>query len=57
MRNAECFVEVQVGDVGPVIARTTKADLGVHVGSVKKDLKINSNDDNNLNICTYNVIK
>ena len=32
--DAERLVQVQVGDVGAVVAGAAHADLGVHVGSV-----------------------
>ena len=40
MRNAEGLVQVEVGHVGTVIARTTKPNLGVHVGAIEKDLVV-----------------
>ena len=36
--DAEGLVEVEVGDVGPVVARPAETHLGVHVGPVQVHL-------------------
>lgn len=38
VRDAEGLVEVEVGDVGAVVAGAAEANLGVHVGAVEVDL-------------------
>src|SRR4051812_3503996 len=38
MRNAECFVQIQMANIGTEIARTTQAYLRVHVSAVHIDL-------------------
>ena len=38
VRNAKRFVQIQVADVGPDVARPAKADLRVHVRAVHVDL-------------------
>ena len=38
VRDAEGLVEVEMADVGAVVAGAAEADLGVHVGAVQVDL-------------------
>ncbi len=38
MRDAECLVKVEMRYVGSIIARTTKPNLSIHVGTVEENL-------------------
>ena len=38
MGDAEGFVEVQVGDISPIVTRSAESYLGIHVGTVKVHL-------------------
>ena len=38
MRDAKCFVQIQMTNVRAIIARTTQAALGVHVRAVHENL-------------------
>ena len=45
MRNAERLVQIEMADVGAVIAGPRQADLSVHVGAVEIDLSAVGVDD------------
>src|SRR5207237_9094257 len=38
--NAKCFMQIQMANVGAVIARTTQTALGVHIRAVHEDLAV-----------------
>ncbi len=38
MRNAESLVQIEMADIGTVVARPRKSDLRIHVGAVHVNL-------------------